>query len=242
MKIVMIALGLLVLAATPVRAAGPEHAERFHEELPILATLRVERLEHRRYDGANTVDWRLHGWIGDGTNKLWFDSEGHRTTDGDVEEAEVRLLYSRMVSEFWDVQAGVRHDLRPRPQTTYGVLGVRGTAPWFIETSAHAFVAEDGALSARLEAEHDLLITGSLVLQPSVEVNLSSRRVHEREIGRGVTDVELGLRLRYEFAREFAPYVGVVWERKLGQTADLARAHGEDAGNLSFVTGVRFWF
>lgn len=159
-----------------------------------------------------------------------------------MEEAEFQFLYSRMISEFWDVQAGVRHDVRPRPQTTYAVVGVQGVAPYFFDITAQTFLSENGKLSARLEAEYDLLITQKLILQPVAEINVSAQRVRELDLGRGINDVELGLRLRYEFAREFAPYVGVNWERKLGETANIARRHGEDASSLSFVTGIRFWF
>jgi copper resistance protein B len=115
-------------------------------------------------------------------------------------------------------------------------------APYFFDVTAQLFVSEDGDFSARLEAEYDLLITQKLILQPVAEVNVSAQRVRELDVGPGFNDVELGLRLRYEVVREFAPYIGVNWERKLGETADIARDHGEDASDVSFVTGVRFWF
>ncbi|QQP90353.1 copper resistance protein B [Skermanella sp. TT6] len=241
---------LLALSAVPPRVAAQVHgeprdadqAEEFHEEPPILATLLIDRLEHRWRDGENSIDWEVQGWIGGDTNKAWFNAEGSKAVDGEVEEAEFQLLYSRMTSEFWDFQAGIRHDVRPRPQTTYGVVGFQGVAPYFFDVTAQLFLSEDGDLSARLEAEYDLLITQKLVLQPVAEVNVSAQRVRELHVGPGFNDVELGLRLRYEVVREFAPYVGVNWERKLGETADIARDHGEDPSDLSFVTGVRFWF
>ncbi|MGQ9365496.1 copper resistance protein B [Azospirillum sp. ST 5-10] len=240
------AAAVLVLPAASAWAGGgapaDHRAERFHEEPPILATLLVDRLEHRWRDGEDSVDWEVEGWVGGDTEKLRFSSEGSKPVDGAVEEAEFQLLYSRMVSEFWDAQVGVRHDVRPVPQTTYGVLGVEGVAPYFLDVTARLFVSEDGDVSARLEAEYDLLITQRLVLQPVAEVNASAQRVPELHAGHGITDVELGLRLRYEVAREFAPYVGVTWERALGETADIARGHGEDPSDLSFVAGVRFWF
>jgi copper resistance protein B len=226
-------------------ARSPGHgggAERFHEEPPVLATLQVERLEHRWRDGENSVDWEADAWVGGDVHKLWLKAEGGKPVEGGVEEAEFQALYGRMVSEFWDVQAGVRHDVRPRPQRTYAVLGLQGVAPYFLDVEAQAFLGEDGDLSARVEVETDLLVTQRLVLQPAAELGLSARRVPEVHLGRGLTELELGLRLRYEFAREFAPYVGVAWERKLGETAGIARRHGEDPDDLSFVTGVRFWF
>lgn len=237
---------VLALSTGAARAAdGPRldhQSERFHEEPPILGTLLVDRLEHRWRDGENSVEWDVQGWIGGDTNKLWFNSEGSKVVDGKLERAEFQLLYSRMVSEFWDVQVGVRHDLRPEPQTTYGVLGFQGLAPYFFDVTAQLFVSEDGDLSARIEAESDLFITQKLVLQPFAEMNASAHRVSDLHVGQGINDIELGLRLRYEVAKEFAPYVGVNWERKLGETANIARDHGEDPNDLAFVAGVRFWF
>ncbi|MDQ2102148.1 copper resistance protein B [Azospirillum isscasi] len=240
---IAVTLALSAGAAGAANGSQPGHqSERFHEEPPILATFQVDRLEHRWRDGENSVDWEAQGWIGGDTDKLRFNSKGSKAVDGKLEKAEFQLLYSRMISEFWDAQAGLRHDLRPEPQTTYGVLGLQGQAPYFLDVTARMFVSEDGDLSARLEAEYDLLITQKLVLQPAVEVNASAQRVANLHVGRGISDVELGLRLRYEFAKEFAPYVGVNWERKLGETANIARGHGEDPSDLAFVAGVRFWF
>jgi copper resistance protein B len=233
---------VLVLSAGSARAADEHQSEQFHEEPPVLATLLIDRLEHRWRDGENSVDWDVQGWIGGDTNKVWFNAEGSKPVDGKLEEAEFQVLYSRMVSEFWDAQVGIRHDVRPEPQTTYGVAGFQGVAPYFFDVTAQLFVSEDGDFSARLEAEYDLLITQKLILQPVAEMNVSAQRVPELHVGRGINDVELGLRLRYEFVKEFAPYIGVDWERKLGETANIARAHGEDPSDVSFVTGVRFWF
>ncbi|MGE4219904.1 MAG: copper resistance protein B, partial [Alphaproteobacteria bacterium] len=160
----------------------------------------------------------------------------------DFETAEFQLLYSRPLDDFYDVQAGFRFDAEPDPRRGYAVFGIQGLAEQFIELDAAAFVSNEGELSARLEAEHDLLLTQRLVLQPAAEVNLSAHSVEEREIGAGITDIGLGARLRYEVQREIAPYLGVQWERKLGETASIARKHGEDPAALSFVAGMRVWF
>jgi copper resistance protein B len=233
---------LLALSAGSARAADEHPSEQFHEAPPILGTLLIDRFEHRWRDGENSIDWDVQGWVGGDTNKIWFNAEGSKPVEGGAERAEFQLLYSRMTSEFGDAQIGVRHDVRPRPQTTYGVLGFQGVAPYFFDVNAQLFVSEDGDFSARLEAEYDLLITQKLILQPRAEVNVSAQRVRELDVGPGFNDVDLGLRLRYEVVREFAPYIGVNWERKLGETADIARDHGEDASDVSFVAGVRFWF
>lgn len=237
------ALAAILVLGVANAGAAEDHAHvTNHDHLPLIGTFKVDHLENRWQNGRNVLKWEAQGWYGGDTEKVWFNTEGEKPAGDGVEEAEFQLLYSRMWSEFWDVQAGVRHDMRPRPQTSYGVVGLKGVAPYFFEVNAQAFISEDGDISARLKAEYELLITQKLILQPSLEANASAQRVRELETGRGLADITLGLRLRYELVKEFAPYVGVNWERKLGGTASLARAHGEDPGSLSFVTGIRFWF
>ena len=97
-------------------------------------------------------------------------------------------------------------------------------------------------MSARLEAEYDVLLTQRLIARPSFELNFAAQDVPEVAIGTGLSSVELGLRLRYEIRREVAPYVGVVWERRVGRTADFTRQQGDAVNILEFVVGLRFWF
>jgi copper resistance protein B len=161
-------------------------------------------------------------------------------------EAEVQALYSRLVAPFWDMQAGLRYDRafgsgRDRDRA-FGVLGVQGLASYGFDTELALFVSDGGDVSARAKFEHDLLLTQRLVLQPRAEINAAAQRARAWGVGRGINDVQLGLRLRYEIRREFAPYVGVEWTRKLGDTADLARAQGADVSVPALVAGVRLWF
>jgi len=122
------------------------------------------------------------------------------------------------------------------------VVGIEGLAPYWFELDAQAFLSNKGDAHLRIEGSYDQRITQRLILQPAAEVNLAAQDVPELGIGSGVSDIELGLRLRYEIAREFAPYVGVNWERKLGGSADYARAAGDGASATSLVMGIRFWF
>ncbi|MBP7336997.1 copper resistance protein B [Niveispirillum sp.] len=235
-------LAAILLLGGPGAGAQEHDHGPSHDHLPLIGTFKVDQLENRWQDGRNSLKWEAQGWYGGDTERVWFNSEGEKPAGEGVEEAEFQLLYSRLWSEFWDVQAGIRHDIRPQPRTTYGVVGVKGVAPYFFEVTAQAFVSEEGGLSARLKVEYDLLITQKLILQPSLETNAAVQRVRELGVGSGLNDVALGLRLRYEIVKEFAPYVGINWERKLGGTASLARTHGEDPDVLSVLTGIRFWF
>ena len=207
-----------------------------------FSQLLLDRLEYRMGKGADGYHWEGEGWIGGDINRFAFKTEGEGAFGGPLERAEVQALYSRAIDPWFNLEAGVRHDIRPDPRRTYAVVGIEGLAPYWFEVSAQAFLSNRGDAHLRLEGSYDQRISQRLILQPAAEINVAAQDVPELGIGSGVSDVELGLRLRYEFAREFAPYVGVNWERKLGDTARLARADGERASATSLVMGVRFWF
>ena len=203
----------------------------------------IDRLEAGFGDENETWLWDVQGWTGGDINRFWWKSEGEGEFGGDLEEAEIQALYSRAVSPFWDVQAGVRQDFRPEGEdTTHLVLGVQGLAPHWWEIDAAAFLSTDGDLTARVEAEYDQRITQRLILQPRIELDLSAGDIPALETGSGLSSVEAGLRLRYEFRRELAPYVGVEWSRALGDTADYIEAAGGDPEETRVVVGLRAWF
>ena len=146
------------------------------------------------------------------------------------------------MSRWWSFQGGVRQDFGAGPSRTWASVGVQGLAPYFFEIDAALYVGEGSRTAARLSAEYEMLITQRLVLQPELEFNLYGKDDTRNSIESGLSDVELGLRLRYEIRRELAPYVGVHWERKLGDTADLLRDAGDDVSDLTLVVGLRAWF
>ena len=212
------------------------------EHEPKLLFFQADQFEYRNQDGKDSLKWDAQGWYGGDTDKLWLKTEGEKKTGGKIEDAEMQLLYSRLWTDFFDVQAGVRYDPEPNPRRGYAVLGAQGLAPYYFETGAALFLSNEGELSARFTAEYELLLTQRMILQPALELNLAAQDVEERGIGAGLNDIELGLRLIYEIRREFAPYIGVNWQRKLGKTHDIADRNGEDAEIPSLVAGIRFWF
>lgn len=238
----LIGLGMLAPALFTAGAAAQTMSDAPAVHEPLVGHVLFDQLEYRVQDGKDIVAWDGQAWYGGDYHKVFVKTLGEISGGDDVEQAEVQLLYSRLIGHFWDVQGGVRYDVRPDPSRTYGVIGLQGLAPGFFELDLQGFVSNKGDVSARLEAEYDILITQRLVLQPKAEISLAAQGVRELGIGSGVNDVELGLRLRYEISREFAPYIGVHWERKLGETADFAREENESVDDLSFVAGVRFWF
>jgi len=185
--------------------------------------------------------WEIEGWYGGDRNRLAFKTEGEGRSGEGVEQAEVQFLYSRAVSRYTDVQAGVRFDVEPRSRA-YAVLAVDALFPYWFEAEGSLFLSEEGDLLARAEGSHDVRLSQRLVLQPRAELNFAAQDIPGSAIGSGLSTSELGLRLRYEFRREFAPYIGVNYERRHGETADFARAVGEPVSSTGAVVGVRAWF
>jgi copper resistance protein B len=208
----------------------------------IFAYLVFNELEGR-WNGSNSeFRWEGQGWVGTDYDKLWIKSEGTLQGNGTLDDGQQQFLYSRAITTYFDLQGGLRSDIDSRPTRNWAALGIQGLAPYFFDVELTGFVSGQGHLAAKLEASYDLLLTQRLILQPQVEVNLYSKADSARMTGAGFSDIDTGLRLRYEFSRKFAPYIGVVYEGKLGQTANFAQRAGESTGDVRFVFGVRTWF
>lgn len=203
----------------------------------------VERLEARiaTDGGPDGYVWDAQAWYGGDLNRVVFKTEGEGEFGGELEDAEIQALFSRAIGPFFDLQAGARFD--PEPDSlTHLVVGVAGLAPYMFHVDGALFLSDRGDLTARIEAEYDQKITQRLILQPRIEAEFAAQDIPERETGAGFTGIEPGLRLRYEIVPEFAPYIGVEYEAKLGETADIARARGADPDGFKAVIGLRTWF
>jgi copper resistance protein B len=223
-------------------AAFPElHGQHTVHDDAVHYYVLFDQLEWQSGDGATAGSWDNKGWIGQDVNRFWFRTEGE-AEDGDLGEARAHALYGRAIHRWWDLVVGVRQDFRPGPQRTWAAVGIQGLAPYWFEVEATAYIGEAGRTHFRVETENELLFTNRLVLQPLLELELYGKSDPERGIGAGLSSGEAGLRLRYEFRREFAPYVGVTWNRKFFGTADFAEAAGEDKRGAKLALGVRAWF
>jgi len=191
--------------------------------------------------GDHALSWEGKAWLGKDIDKLWLKSEGE-VTDDETEELELQALYGRAISSFWDFQVGVRHDFKPAPEQTWGVIGFQGLAPYLFETDVALFVGDSGDTAFRFSAEYELMFTQRLILTPEIESNFYGQDIPELELGSGLSDIKLGLRLRYEIRREFAPYIGVQWSKKYGSSADYVRSSGADVSDTKVVAGLRMWF
>ena len=203
----------------------------------------VERLEARlpTAGGEDGYLWDAQAFYGGDINRFVLKTEGEGEFGNELEDAEIQALYSRAIGPFFDLQAGVRLD--PEPDTRgHLVVGVQGLAPYMFHVDGALFLSDRADLTARLEGEYDQRITQRLIVQPRLEVELAVQDIPERGIGAGIAKIEPGVRLRYEITRELAPYVGIEYEAALGETADIARAAGEDPEAVNVVIGLRAWF
>jgi copper resistance protein B len=242
--------------AAPI-APGDHAADRVHPSEAMSDARAQLRREHGgAHSGALMLNlaeyqvrsrrdgfrWDGEGWFGGDLNRLVAKTEGELAVGEDVDEAEVQLLYSRAISPYFDLQAGLRYDFAPHPTYVYGTLGFEGLAPYWFELDGALFLSERADVLARLEGYYDQPITQRLILQPRAELELAAQDVREHEIAAGLSEFELELRLRYEIRREVAPYLGVSWQRKVGQTAGFARREGARVSSTSLVLGIRTWF
>ena len=221
--------------------ALPGLAPAAGQDDPVITKVMIDQLEVRVTDGPDPWVLEAQAWVGQDLNKFWLKLDGEYL-DGETKEAEMQTLYSRAIAPYWDLQLGWRHDIRPEPGRDWLAIGFDGLAPYWFDIEGSAFVGEHGQVGARLKGEYEWLFTQRWILSPELEVNLHARNDAAVGVGAGLSDMQLGLRLRYEIQREFAPYVGVDWTGKFGNTADFARAEGEDTSDVQLVAGLRMWF
>ncbi len=212
-----------------------EHGGAVHSM--VLANL----AEYQAGAGGGGYRWDGEAWFGGDINRLVVSSEGEGNRRDGLDGAELQALYSRALTPYFDLHAGVRQDFAPRGRT-YATVGFQGMTPYRFDVQGAVFLSTQGELLGRLEGLYDLRLTQRLMLQPRVELNFAAQDSRATQTGAGLSNAELGLRLRYEIRREFAPYIGVSYDEKIGRTADFARDRGQGAGGVTFVTGARAWF
>ncbi|MGH9587931.1 MAG: copper resistance protein B [Acidobacteriaceae bacterium] len=209
----------------------------------IFAHVLLNQLEDRTSGSGNELRWDGEGWIGTDMNKLWIKSEGikdsSRVSDGDLE-----ALYDRPIPRlrYFDAQVGVRADLDSGPHRTWAAIGIEGLAPYYFEFAPTLYIRDGGNIAGRVTGSYDLLLTQRLIAQPELELNFYNKDDAARHIGSGLSDLDTGIRLRYEISRKFAPYIGFAYTGKYGNTANYARRAGESTSDSRFVFGLRVWY
>lgn len=220
---------------------GYEHTPGMgHPDQLAFGLLVADELEFLSGNEGQGSNWHLQGTYGGDIDKLWLRTQGLAVDGATDPTTGVEALWWHGRSAFWGTLLGVRQDVGPGAHT-WLAFGIEGLSPYWFELQATGYVGDDGRLSARLKASYDLLFTNRLILVPALESNLYSKAEPDRALAAGVGNVELGLRLRYELSRKFAPYIGYVWERSFAGTADFRRAEGEPVTEHRLVAGVRVW-
>lgn len=203
----------------------------------------AERLEFLSGEGDEAALAEIQGWIGTDADRFWIKSDTEYSfTENSFEEFELQSLYSKPISPFFDLQAGVRFDTYPGPDQVFGVVALQGLAQYWFEVDLSYFLSEHGKSSFRGEFEYDLLLTQQLILQPRAELNFAIEDDPERGVGSGLSTTEFGIRLRYEIEREISPYIGISWIQEAGNSADFSRIQGDEINIVAFVGGIRLWF
>jgi copper resistance protein B len=230
-----------VLTDADRAAAFPDVGDHKVHGTSTHSLVLFDHIEWRSGTGADALAIDARGWVGGDLDRLWFRAD-IGGGDGRVDDATAAVFYGRAIARWWDVVAGVRQDVEPGPARTWAAIGIQGLAPYWFEVEATAYVGASGRTHLHLSTEYELLITNRMVLQPAASMDLFGKADPDRGRGAGLGTVEGALRLRYEIRREFAPYIGVVWQRRTFGSADLARSSGRPVGETRFVTGVRVWF
>ena len=214
---------------------------RHEDHDSLFAFLRADRLEAFRQNG---------NWIGAYDAQMSYGNSFERAvwkTAGNIEnkkfaDSSNELLWSHGITTFWNAQLGLRHDEGTGPSRTWAAVGVQGLSPYWFEVDATLYLDAQGRTALNVESEYELLLTQKFILQPRVELNIYGKDDAARGIGAGIADGALGVRLRYEIRREFAPYVGVERESQFGKTASLARDAGEKTNETRWLVGLRLWY
>jgi copper resistance protein B len=230
-----------VLTDADRAAAIPPTGGHIVHDNSIQHYILFDRLEGWNADKGAGQEWEAKAWFGTDLNRVWLRSEGQRA-DSKLESADLEVLYGHSFAAWWDVVAGIRHDFKPGTSQDFAAIGVMGMTPYKYDVEATAYIGQGGQTSARLQATYDTLLSGRLILQSLVEVNLFGQDDSHRGIGSGLSTLETGYRLRYEFTRRFAPYIGIVQERAFGKTSDFRREEGIATKDTRFVAGIRIWF
>lgn len=210
------------------------------DDTAAVGKVMLDQLELDGGSGSTQLAWDAQAWYGGDYDKVWLKTEGSPDPNGQ-DTALNELLWDHVLTRWWDLQTGVRYDVGQGPARGWAAVGIEGLAPYWFDVEATLYAGEAGRTAARLRVEHDLLITQRLIVQPEVEANLYGKSDPARDVASGLSDMQLGLRIRYEIRRELAPYVGVAWRRELGASTQFSGGSGPRADSLQWVAGFHVW-
>jgi copper resistance protein B len=241
--VVVALLSSFCTSAATAQASAPQTLGSPVKDNQVFAHVLLNQFEGRTNGPDNELRWDGEGWIGTDTNRLWLKSEGF-SSNGTVSDGDHEALYDRPIPHirYFDTQVGVRVDLDSGPTRTWAAVGIEGLAPYRFNFEPTLYIRGGGHVAGRITGSYDLLLTQRWITQPEAELNFYSKDDPSRQIGSGLSDLDAGVRLRYEIKRKIAPYIGFTYSGKYGNTARYSRQVGETTSDYRFVFGLRLWF
>jgi copper resistance protein B len=209
----------------------------------IFTHVRLDQFEGRANGSDSDLRWDGEGWIGTDMNRLWLKSEGFGN-NSTVSDGDHEALYDHPIPHlrYFDAQVGVRGDLDSGPHRTWAAIGIEGLAPYYFEFAPTLYLRDGGNVAGRVTGSYDLLLTQQWIVQPEAELNFYNKDDRARHIGSGLSDIDTGVRMRYEIGRKFAPYIGFAYNGKFGNSATYSRQVRETTGGVAFLFGLRLWY
>ena len=199
----------------------------------------------RNEDGEGILKSEFETRIGTDENKVFIKIHADQA-ESQQAEYDAKLLYSRMLSDFWDVQAGLRYlnnQNREVDQEQVGaVVGIHGLTPYFFETDAYLFVGQDQQVSFTLETERDVLLTQKLIFKPYLDLNVIFSDDSSYAKKSGLSTAQLGLETRYEINKKVMPFVDVAYGYNKGSEETAWQQHSSSNNEWLYGAGIRFKF
>lgn len=216
-----------------------EHGGQIYQQ----TTLESKWLRNDNAQGA--LKSKLETRIGTDENKIFIKVHADKA-ESQQAEYDAKLLYSRNVADFWDVQAGIRYRNDPNREIDQNqvdaVLGLHGMAAYFFETDAYVYIGQDRQVSFNLETERDLLLTQKLIIQPYLDMSIVLSDDSNYAKKTGLNSVQVGLETRYEINKKVMPFMDVAYGYNKGvqETAWQKSSSSENA--WFYGAGMRFKF
>lgn len=153
---------------------------------------------------------------------------------------DVAFMYSRNISDFWDMRVGLEYAKQHEQQNRGILFGFHGLAAYFFETDAYLYIGQNQQLQVNLQASRDVLLTQKLIMQPYIDLGWVIQDHAEFPQQKGLSALSLGLQTRYEITKKIMPYfdVSYQYEKLPQQQGDFA--HSSDG--LALGTGLLFKF
>lgn len=204
--------------------------------------LEVDLLEVHVGKGEDHLVFDTTLTVGKGADQALLKFAGGSQTRTSFDNVQIQAFYSRALSEKAALHLGVRHDVRAGPELTHGAAGIAGELLPGLDAEHYFYVSQHGDLTGAAQLVLGVDLAPRLVLEPRFNLGWSAQGIASENLGNGLTNIEASLRLRRELGENFNVYTGVVHERLLGSTRDIALAAGDPAQVTRAILGVGFSF